>query len=253
MPQFRKQFAAQRKRYNASAFVKSTLPFPPNWTEKDISIPVRDGTSIPARVYLPTKATSPDGVPVVVFFHGGGWFMGDVDTEAHDCQVICSRTGAAVVNVAYRLYPDVDFPVPITDSYDAVKFVAAQHAKLGNPECRLSPAAGFIVAGSSGGGTWATIACHLARDDNLQPPLTGCHVTCPILTELDEVRGIRIFGPERYKSSDIHKDAILMNHAMERAIKCKQSLPFSSVFPRPVPVPLVYPSTHRNDTTQPLS
>lgn len=221
MPQFRKQFAAQRKRYNASAFVKSTLPDPPNWSEKDTSIPVRDGSSIPARIYLPNTPASPDGMPVVVFFHSGGWFMGDLDTELHDCQVICARTGAAVVNVAYRLYPDVDFPVPITDSYDAVKFVAAQHEHLGSPQCWINPSLGFIVAGSSGGGTWATIICHLARDEGLEPPLTGCHVACPILTELDEVRHIRVFGPDRYKSWDRHKDAILMNDAMQRAIRGK--------------------------------
>lgn len=216
---FRKAYNKGRQRYNASEFVKSTLPANPNWEEHDIQVPVRDGTSIPTRVYLPNTENRHGAI---VFFHGGGWFMGDLDSETHDCQVLCSRLGVAVFNVGYRLYPDVDFPVPIYDAYDSVKYVAAHHSEFGNTDLTR----GFIVAGSSGGATWASIICHLARDDGLQPPLTGCHLTCPILTEEelpahDEDTGVcpRMFGPERFASWDTHANGILMSVPMSRAIK----------------------------------
>ncbi|KPI34362.1 AB hydrolase superfamily protein B1A11.02 [Cyphellophora attinorum] len=208
---FRTAFNRGRQRYNSSAFVKSTLPSPPTWKEHDIQIPVRDGTTIPTRIYTP-----PNPRPAaVVFFHGGGWFMGDLETEAHDCQLLCARLGVAVFNVAYRLYPDVAFPVPIYDAYDAVKYIAAEYSSTLNLD------RGFIVAGSSGGATFASIVCHFARDEGLKPALTGCHVTCPIFT--DEVPGpngeiTRIFGPERYASQDTHANGMLQNRKMKEAI-----------------------------------
>ena len=184
---------------------------------------MRDGTSIPTRVYLPQTTTKP--LAAVVFFHGGGWFMGDLDTETHDCQVICSRLGVAVFNVAYRLYPEVDFPVPIYDAYDSVKYIAHHHSELGN----IDLSRGFIVAGSSGGGTYASIVCHLARDDGLSPPLTGCHLACPILSEeLWAAEGTsrgRIFGPERYASMDTHANAPLMDDRMRKGIEELMTVP----------------------------
>ncbi|ETN38427.1 uncharacterized protein HMPREF1541_06462 [Cyphellophora europaea CBS 101466] len=240
IPTFRKQFAAGRQRYNDSSFVKSTLPPSQTWSERAIEIPVRDGTSILGRVYLPFTPTeaSAGGVPVVVFFHGGGWFMGDLDTEAHDCRVICARLGVAVIDVAYRLYPNVEFPVPVTDAYDAVTYVAAEYSSLGSRECVIDATKGFVVAGSSGGGTFATIICHLARDDGLKPPLTGCHVTCPILSEGDDAHGGRLFGPARYQSWDRHRKAILMDERMYRAIRTLATYPDHS----PLLTPFHFPS-----------
>ena len=141
--------------------------------------------------------------------------MGDLDTDTADCQVICSRLGVAVFNVAYRLYPDVDFPVPITDCYDAVKYLAANYSDLSSASCAIELSRGFIVAGSSGGGTFATIITHLARDDGLVPKISGCHVACPILSDGMKVRK---FGPERYRSKDLHSKAMLMDGKMEEAI-----------------------------------
>jgi acetyl esterase/lipase len=141
--------------------------------------------------------------------------MGDLETEAHDCQLLCARLGVAVFNVAYRLYPDVDFPVPIYDAYDAVKYIAVEFSST------LDLERGFVVAGSSGGATFASIVCHLARDDGLKPALTGCHLTCPILTdEIADSSGeiTRIFGPERYASQDTHANGMLQDRKMKEAI-----------------------------------
>lgn len=148
--------------------------------------------------------------------------MGDLETESHDCQVLCARLGIAVFNVAYRLYPDVDFPTPIYDAYDAVRYIAANYSST------LDLRRGFIVAGSSGGATWASIISHLARDDELDPPLTGCHLTCPIISEEEWDSGDtvgRMFGPERYASADTHADGLLMNRKMQRAIQTLAMFP----------------------------
>lgn len=94
------------------------------WIEKDYPISVRDGSSIKVRVYTPNSpAPSEGGAPLAFVAHGGGWCMGDLDTEALLCRTLCVRFGLVVVNVGFRLYPDVDFPVPIHDCYDALKWV----------------------------------------------------------------------------------------------------------------------------------
>lgn len=155
--------------------------------------------------------------------------MGDLDTEAHDCRVYCAQLNVVVISVEYGLFPDVDFPTPVTDCYDAVRYIATNHRHLGNVQCRIDLRRGFVLAGSSGGGTWASVICHLARNDRLDPPLTGCHLTCPCLS--DEVfdptftHGSRIFGTERNASWDVHADAILQNKKMQRAIRGLANFP----------------------------
>ncbi|KAF2095315.1 alpha/beta-hydrolase, partial [Rhizodiscina lignyota] len=187
----------------------------PTWTERNESIAVRDGSTIKVRLYIPIDIPS-DGAPVGVVNHGGGWFMGDLDSEAFLCRLFCFKFGMIMVNVDYRLYPDVQFPVPITDCYDAIKWTAVTAPSFGG-----NPHKGFITVGSSGGGTFSSIATHLARNANLSPPLTGCLLICPILT--DEVISssgtpVHRFG-SRVRSPDQNADAPLMTRAMQESIK----------------------------------
>ncbi len=92
----------------------------PSWAETDHRIPVRDGTKIKIRTYVPISHPV-TGSPVAVLFHGGGGCTGGLETEELFCRILASRLGLAVFNVDYRLYADVDFPVPVTDCYDAVR------------------------------------------------------------------------------------------------------------------------------------
>lgn len=91
-------------------------------SEEDRQIPTRDGNKIAVRVYTPDKAVE-GGHPLVVMFHGGGFSLGDLDSEEWNCRAFCAKLGCVVVNVDYRLAPEHPFPTPVNDAWDAVKWV----------------------------------------------------------------------------------------------------------------------------------
>lgn len=167
----------------------------------------RDGTGIPIRLYRP-KDVSSAGLPVMVVLHGGGWCIGDLDTEGFLCKLLCHRLNILIFNIAYRLYPDVKFPIPMTDIYDGVKWVTRSVERFGG-DCSQ----GFIVGGNSGGATFASIIAHLARDDGITPKITGQFLACPILTDETEDRYGRYYHlfPGRYLSQDENWNAPLQD------------------------------------------
>ncbi len=89
---------------------------------EDIAIPVRDG-AIGARRYEPADA----GDTVIVWLHGGGWVICNLDTHDATCRLLANAAQATVVSVAYRLAPEHRFPGPLDDCFDAVSWIAAQH------------------------------------------------------------------------------------------------------------------------------
>ena len=244
VPRFRKAFSQATKRYLDSPFARKALDAdkPPTWTEEDHSFPARDGISIAFRTYRPKNPPATD-LPVLVILHGGGWCMGDLDTEGFLCRLLCHRLRVVVFTVAYRLYPDVKFPVPIHDSYDAVKWIG-QNATAFGGDCSK----GFVVGGNSGGATFASIIAHLARDDGMTPALTGQFLSCPILTDESEHEDgtpFHIF-PGRYPSQDENWDAPLQDRATKvRMAELSQVEP-RSIFTTPflfkshTSLPLVY-------------
>jgi acetyl esterase/lipase len=125
------------------AQVQQMLNQGPEWgapslsgVEKEtISIPVRDGSSIPALVYRP-KTSPVDGSPLVVLYHGGGWCLGVPEMEEENCLTFVKEFGAVAVSVDYRLAPTHMFPVPIDDSWDALKWV--RHFHISEPFENLS-------------------------------------------------------------------------------------------------------------------
>lgn len=122
---FRKNYSKALARFNDSPFIKKALSDGSSWTEKDISISVRDGSSIPTRLYIPNELPQ-GGAPVAVFLHGGGWFMGSLDTEAYMCRLLATKFRILVASIGYRIYPEVNFPIPSTDSYDGVRWVSCR-------------------------------------------------------------------------------------------------------------------------------
>jgi acetyl esterase len=112
--------------------------------------------SIPIRIYSP-EGNGP--FPGVVYFHGGGWVIGDLDTHDNICRAIARRAGAVVVSVDYRLAPEHKFPVPLEDCYDATKWVATNAAKLGIDPSRIA------VAGDSAGANMATVIAKKLHDE----------------------------------------------------------------------------------------
>jgi acetyl esterase len=109
---------------------------------------------ITVRVYNPGSGP----LPVVVYYHGGGWVIGDLDYQDVACRYIANHTPAVVVSVDYRLAPEHKFPVPFDDSYAALQWVAANAAAIGGDASRLA------VAGDSAGGNLAAAVSMKARD-----------------------------------------------------------------------------------------
>lgn len=149
--------------------------------ESEYQIPVRDGSTIRVRVYVPTKSTLPiDQRPLIIMFHEGGWRMGDLTDEDLNCRMFSRDLGAVCVNVEYRLAPEYRFPHGVNDAYDSVKWCAAEASPSSNI-LPCDPAKGFLVGGASAGGNFAAIMCQIARDESLSPPLTGQYLCVPAL------------------------------------------------------------------------
>lgn len=124
---------------------------------QDLSIPTRDGQAVPARLYAPTQ----DKLPVLLYFHGGGFTIGSVATHDALCRHLSHLAHCAVVSVDYRLAPEHKFPVAANDAWDALQWLAAQAGALGLDGTRLA------VGGDSAGGTLAIVSAIHARDAGL--------------------------------------------------------------------------------------
>jgi len=117
-----------------------------------VAIPGPAG-SIPARLYRPAL---PAPRALVVWYHGGGWVVGDLDTHDGACRFLCASTGASVLSVDYRLAPEHRFPAAVDDAFAAFRWAAANAASLGADPARVA------VAGDSAGGNLAAVVSRLA-------------------------------------------------------------------------------------------
>ena len=91
---------------------------------RDTEVSIASGVSIPVRVYTPTTLpTGTHGVPVAVYYHGGGWTLGSIAADDVFCRMIVRDLGHVVVSVAYRLAPEHQFPVAVNDCYGALRWV----------------------------------------------------------------------------------------------------------------------------------
>ena len=113
--------------------------------------------SIPVRIYRPVKAAG-GPLPVLVYFHGGGFVLCDLDSHDSCCRRLSNDVGAVVVSVDYRLAPEDPFPAAVDDAWAAVRWVSLHAADIGGDPDRL------VVAGDSAGGNLAAVVAMMARD-----------------------------------------------------------------------------------------
>lgn len=141
----------------------------------DTTFALADGSGdITLRVYEP-EGKGP--WPVHVDFHGGGWGLGDLETEAHICKHICKIAGVVVIDVAYRLVPEHPYPTQITDSWEALQYVY----KHGADKFQIKPDS-ISIGGVSAGGCIALALSHLARDAGI--PIRLATAGTPVIDDL---------------------------------------------------------------------
>ncbi len=115
-----------------------------------------------ARLYVPHGAAEPG--PLLVYYHGGGWVIGDLETHDAPCRFLAANSGVRVLAIDYRLAPEHPFPAAAEDAHAAYAWVAANAAELGADPARIA------VGGDSAGANLAAVASLLARDAGLPVP-----------------------------------------------------------------------------------
>ncbi|WP_375486565.1 alpha/beta hydrolase [uncultured Jatrophihabitans sp.] len=144
--------------------------------ESDAEIPAGDdGPALPIRVLRPARAGTRDvdtaAMPTVVYFHGGGWVVGDLDTHLGHARRICAQVHAVVVSVGYRRAPEHRFPAAFDDAARATEWVASRLADFGGSD-------DLVVAGDSAGGQLAASVAIARRDAGL--PLSAQMLLYPV-------------------------------------------------------------------------
>ncbi|WP_129691354.1 alpha/beta hydrolase [Gottfriedia acidiceleris] len=122
---------------------------------EDFMIPVSNDEEIKCRVYIP-KGSGP--FPIFIYYHGGGWVLGDIESTDASCRIIANRTQSIVVSVNYRLAPEYKFPTAVEDAYSALEWVYENGILFNGDVSRLT------VGGDSVGGNLATVVTMIARD-----------------------------------------------------------------------------------------
>lgn len=156
-PMHTQSVAQARQSYRMGVGV-SQSPAPAMARTHDFSIPSPQGHGIAARLWAPTADT---GLPVLLYFHGGGFVIGGIDTCEVMCKGVAQAAGVAVVAIDYRLAPEHPWPAGLDDAWTALQWLHREGHTLGLDGGRIA------VAGDSAGGTLTATCALLARDAGL--------------------------------------------------------------------------------------
>ena len=165
----------EEARHNFDADFEAAGPGEPVESVVDTTIAV-EGGQVPARVYRPAAGE----LPVVAYFHGGGWLLGSIESHDAVCRALANASGAVVVSIGYRRGPEHRFPTALEDCYAAVAWIVDRAGDLGVDAGRLA------VAGDSAGGNLATAVAIAARERG-GPPIAFQLLAYPVTTtDLDK-------------------------------------------------------------------
>jgi acetyl esterase/lipase len=139
---------------------------------------VGPGGDLPVRIYRPDPGPTTAPAAATLYFHGGGFYLGNFDTHDHVCRFLCRHAGLVVVAVDYRLAPEHKFPAAVEDCYAALRWAHDAAAEL-----RVDPAR-IAVTGDSAGATLVVTTCLLARSRG-GPPIAYQVAVYPALTMTD--------------------------------------------------------------------
>ncbi|MUL82348.1 MULTISPECIES: alpha/beta hydrolase [unclassified Mycolicibacterium] len=167
----------------------------------DVTIPTRDGDRIRGRVYLPD---SEGELPLTVYYHGGGWLMGSIDSHDVTTRLLANAAGSAVLSVDYRRGPEHRFPIAVDDAIDALLWAGDAHtvADLGVDARRLA------VAGDSAGGNLACAVAIHARDTDLAPAVRHQLLVYPASTT-----DLSVGFDDRYQGVMLERDECLWHQS----------------------------------------
>jgi len=149
-----------------------------------VSIPGPAGP-MDARLYVPPAASEPS--PLLVYFHGGGWVIGGLDTHDDPCRFLAAHSGVSILSVDYRLAPEHPFPAAAEDAFAAYGWATANAERLGAESGRIG------VGGDSAGANLAAAACLTARKAELPPPAMQLLIY-PVTETAGAARSRRTFG-----------------------------------------------------------
>ncbi|NMG76309.1 alpha/beta hydrolase [Aromatoleum diolicum] len=162
-PRFHELTVAQaRHSFSKLQFAFGAAPQPVASTT-EVPMARDDGAALLARLYRPLAAAADDVLPLVIYFHGGGWCVGNVGTHDSLCRQLANASGCAVFSVEYRLAPEHPFPAAIEDGLFAAEWAWENAALLGVDPNRIA------LAGDSAGGNLSIVTALLARDRGSVP------------------------------------------------------------------------------------
>jgi acetyl esterase/lipase len=145
------------------------------------------GGSIPARHYLPLGLPEGQSAPLLVFYHGGGWVIGDLDTHDGVCRFLAATAGVQVLSIGYRLAPEHPFPAPIEDAWAAFAWAVENADSFGADPARIA------VGGDSAGGNMAAVVSLLAREGGGARPALQLLIY-PVTDPAEEMPSRRLFA-----------------------------------------------------------
>lgn len=186
------------------AAVRSRKERPPVHHVQDVVVPSAAG-GVPVRLYSDTEGPASG---VIVYFHGGAFFLGSLETHDHVARSLAKETRCLVVSVGYRLAPDHAFPAGLEDCYAAVRWVAADGGAGLGWDLKT-----FAVAGDSSGGNFAAAVAALAHDDGL-----------------DAITHQILYYPSLDLDFDVHRYPSLRENAVGYGLETSGLRPFNAFY-----------------------